>query len=368
MPRPKRKISQTKLARELKISQALVSLVLNGRRQGVNTATYDRIWAHALHRGYRPKGMHLPASPAAPPGQVGFILRAPLRLNTPSHYFGHVQQGLHSTLQHHNLTAVFMGAEDQLDLATLQRSFPVGHTFRGLVVFGEVSRRFLERLRQLGLRVVTVAARQPGLCHSVVADERQALGSLVKHLHHLGHRRFGWIGGNIALGRHNARLLALKSSLQEIGQELNPRYELKLHAADRAEGAEGVHVLKPHFSRRDFPTAFICYNSLMAAGAIRAFEREGRSIPRDLSIASASFSSFAMTQTPRITAAGSNPEKIGEAAARLIATLSDQPDSSRFTELVIPAQFSIGDTTGAAPKELRIPRSRDVVWIKKLAA
>ena len=79
VPRPK-KVSQTQLARELGISQALVSLVLNGRKAGINAETYERVWSHATKRGYHPKGMHLPASPAAQPRQVAVILRAPLRL------------------------------------------------------------------------------------------------------------------------------------------------------------------------------------------------------------------------------------------------------------------------------------------------
>src|SRR6187402_2660226 len=65
VPRPTKKVSQTQLARELGISQALVSLVLNGRKQGINAETYDRIWAHAVKRGYHPKGMRLASSPAA---------------------------------------------------------------------------------------------------------------------------------------------------------------------------------------------------------------------------------------------------------------------------------------------------------------
>ncbi|MEO6246099.1 MAG: helix-turn-helix domain-containing protein, partial [Opitutaceae bacterium] len=115
MSRPAKKISQTQLARELGISQALVSLVLNGRRQGISADTYDRIWARAVQRGYRPKGMHLAASPAAQGRQVGIILRAPLRLNTPTMYFGHVQHGLHTAIEAREYATVFLGAEDQLD-------------------------------------------------------------------------------------------------------------------------------------------------------------------------------------------------------------------------------------------------------------
>src|SRR3954467_5024990 len=164
MPRPK-KISQTQLAQELGISQALVSLTLNGRKQGINTETYDRIWAHAVKRGYRPKGMHLAASPAAKARQVGIILRAPLRLNTPSIYFGHVQHGLHTALEMHGFMTVFLGAEDQLDAAKLRRSFSPGHSFQGIVLIGEVTRPFLDELRKFGLPIVAVSARYPGLCH-----------------------------------------------------------------------------------------------------------------------------------------------------------------------------------------------------------
>lgn len=348
MPRSK-KVSQTQLAKELGISQALVSLVLNGRKAGINTETYDRIWAHAVKRGYRPKGMHLASSPAAQPRQVGIILRAPLRLNTPTMYFGHVQHGLHVALEAREFTAVFLGAEDQLDGDKLRRIFPAGHAFQGIVLVGEVQRPFLDKLRRFDLRLVAVSARYPGLCHSVLGNEPQALESLVSHLHGLGHRRFGWLGGNVGLGRHEARLSALAAALARLDLRLDPRYTVKLHEGDRAEGAEAVHTVLPHVRRKDFPTAFLCYNTLMTAGAVRAFERAGLRVPADVSLASADLSPVATEGKPRITAAGSNPERLGAAAARLVLE-NPLGDSGSFTDLMLPAQLFLGDTTGPAPK------------------
>ncbi|MBI5770455.1 MAG: LacI family DNA-binding transcriptional regulator [Verrucomicrobia bacterium] len=347
MPRPAKKISQTQLAHELGISQALVSLVLNGRRSGINADTYDRIWDHAVKRGYHPKGMHLAASPAAQPRQVGVILRAPLRLNTPAMYFGHVQHGLHTALGAREYHTVFIGAEDQLDIAKLHRQFPAGHQYQGIVLIGEVQRPFLDKLRRLGLRLVAVSARYPGLCHSVLGNEPQALESLVQHLHGLGHRRFAWLGGNVGLGRHEARLQALESALAGVGLKLDPRYTVKLKEGDRAEGVEAVAALLPHAKRRDFPTAFIAYNTLMASGAVRALEREGWQVPAEVSVASADLSPVATEGTPRITAAGSNPEKLGEAAARLVID-GGSGDDAGFTDLMLPAQLFVGDTTGPA--------------------
>src|SRR3954469_23865811 len=228
VPRPMKKVSQTQLARELGLSQALVSLVLNGRKHGINAETYDRIWAHAVKRGYRPKGMHLASSPAAQARQVGIILRAPLRLNTPTMYFGHVQHGLHTGIEAREYTTVFLGAEDQLDGEKLRRIFGPGHAFQGIVLVGEVTRAFLDELRRYGLRIVAVSARYPGLCHSVLGNEPQALESLVEHFHGLGHRRFGWLGGNVGLGRHEARLQALGTALARMGLKVDSRYTIKL--------------------------------------------------------------------------------------------------------------------------------------------
>jgi LacI family transcriptional regulator len=347
VPRPPKKVSQTQLARELGISQALVSLVLNGRKQGINAETYDRIWAHAVKRGYHPKGMRLASSPAAQGRQVGIILRAPLRLNTPTMYFGHVQHGLHTGIEAREFTTVFLGAEDQLDAEKLRRIFAPGHSFQGIVLVGEVTRGFLDQLRRFGLRIVAVSARYPGLCHSVLGNEPQALESLVEHLHALGHRRFGWLGGNVGLGRHEARLQAFEAALARMDLKLERRYAVRLKGGDRIDGADAIGSLLPLARRKDFPTAFVTYNTLMAAGAVRELQHEGLGVPQHVSVASADVSPIATDSTPRITAAGSNPERLGEAAARLVL----EPPSAHedgFTDLMLPAQLFIGDTTGPA--------------------
>ena len=93
------RISQTQLARDLGVSQGLVSMVLNGRRENISPETYQRIWDRAISLGYKPKGMKLEQSPTgARQRQVGFILRAGHNIHTQGSYFGHVLHGLHSAL------------------------------------------------------------------------------------------------------------------------------------------------------------------------------------------------------------------------------------------------------------------------------
>ena len=345
MPRSKN-ISQTQLARELGLSQALVSLVLNGRKQNINPETYDRIWQHAVKRGYHPKGMRLASTPDnARQRSVGFILRAPMRLSTIGSYFGGVQHALHTTLQANDITTVFLGSEDQLDPLKLGRFFPAGHTLQGIVLVAEVAQEFLMELRKHERRLVAVSAHYPGLTHSVIGNEPQSLTQLVEHLYGLGHRHIGWIGGNTGLGRHNERFNAFKAALKASNLTEDPRFHVTLSQADRDEGGEAVHLLLKHSKKRDFPTAFIAYNSLMAQGAVRAFQRANWRVPEDVSVAGADAPRPEHKDSPSITGAGSDPESLGAAAARLILASTGEEDEA-FNDLLLPSRLVIGESTG----------------------
>jgi LacI family transcriptional regulator len=343
--RPKKKISQTQLAKELGVSQALVSLALNGRSDGINPDTYKRIWDQAISLGYTPKGMRVESTPdSSRAKQIGYILRAPLRLYIPSNYFGHVQHGLHQELEAHGHRLVFLGAEDELPPEKLQHILHPSNHLSGVVVLGEVARPFMEQLRKLTRRVVAVSTRYHGLCHSVLGDEADALKSLVRYLFNLGHQRFGWLGGNASLGRHDARLAAFKQALDELGLTLDPRYTIVLKQADRAEGAEAIHTMMKQSRRKDFPTVFVTYNTQMAFGAALVLQREGWKIPQDISLASADVSRLSLEGELRITGAGTSPDKLGEAAARLV--LGEGVSKEGFTDLVLPAPLIVGNSAG----------------------
>lgn len=346
---PRKKVSQQKIAEDLGVSQALVSLALNGRKDGIGPDTYKRIWEHAISLGYQPKGMRFERSPReARLRQVGVVLRAGLDIHTQGSYFSHVLHGLHSVLAERGYATVFLGAEDSLGKERLRQFFHTGHALQGIALLGEVRPAFLNQLRQLERRIVAVSARHPGLSHSVVGNEPQALAALVTHLAELGHRRIGWLGGNIGLGRHESRYQAFLAALKLAGLADDPRYTVALKQGDRAEGAEAVHRVLPLARRKDFPTAFVTYNIHMARGAVQALQRAGLAVPGDCSIAAADFSPLARQEPPTITAAGSEAEKLGRAAAKLVLDSTGEDEGS-FHDLILPSQLFVGESTGPAP-------------------
>jgi LacI family transcriptional regulator len=353
-----RKVSQTQIARDLGVSQAPVSLVLNGRRDGINPATYNRIWEHTARCGYRAKGMNPAAAVAATrPPQIGIVLRPSLSLSRLGNYFSHVQHGLHAAFDAVGGQAVFLGAEQALDAARLTQLFRSGHFLQGLVVFGDVSRSFLETLLSFEPHVVSVAGGPSIPGHTVDGNEAASLDLIVRHLHDLGHRRIGWLGGKAGQRRHENRFASFRAALAKHGLSANSRYETIHRDADRAEGAEAVHALLPLSRHRDFPTAFVCYNSLMAAGASLALSRAGWPVPARLSVVGADLPRATTKDELAVTGAGASPEAIGRAAARLLLEPRTEP-LPHYQQLVLPATLKIGETSGKAPAASHPRRSK----------
>ncbi|HYC72517.1 MAG TPA: substrate-binding domain-containing protein, partial [Opitutaceae bacterium] len=268
-------------------------------------------------------------------------------IHTQGSYFSHVLHGLHTALAKRSYAALFVGSEDSLSREQLTSFFHPGHSLRGLALFGEVAVPFLNQLRAFERRVVAISARHPGLCHSVVGNEPQALESLVRHLQELGHARIGWIGGNIGLGRHETRFQAYRAALKLAGLAADERYHVFIREADKLEGVQAMERMLPHARRRDFPTAFIAYNTHMAAGAIVALQRAGWDVPGAMSIAGADNYALAREESPRITVAGTDPEKLGAAAARLVLDSTGDEDES-FHDLILPSQLVPGQSSGPA--------------------
>ncbi len=349
------KISQMRIARDLGVSQGLVSLALNGRRTGINARTYDRIWEHATRLGYAPKGMHLAGALATlRPRQVGFILRAPLRLHSQSNFFSHVQHGLHTTLQAAGCSTVFLGTEEDLTAEKLERALGDSRSLLGVVLFGEVRPRFLGSLLKRNPRVVAISATHPGRCASVTSDERGAVGLLVDHLVGLGHTRFAWIGGNLALGRHRRRRGALRELLGSRG--LPPAQEIRIAGAeaDRAQGAEAAARWLASTRRSAPATALVCYNGLMARGLVNALHKAGVAVPGDVSVAAIDRTRVLTEEHPFLTGAAALPEEMGEAAARLLLERTDD-GAHRLHEIVLPARIRPGESTGPARPPPTVP-------------
>lgn len=346
-----KRISQSQIAKELGVSQSLVSLVLNGRREGISEKSYKEIWQVAVANGYVPRGMQPVHAPDARRNYVGIVQRAGVRLDRPSNTFSHVQQGLFKVLQESFISTTFLGGEGDLDEKKLFQLLNQRAPLQGIVILGEVSKLFLRALDELKVKLLTVYASAPGLCHSVAPNEKQALEQLVDHLVKLGHERFAWLGGNCLLGRHEMRLSALRECLWTRGLTLDERFVVSVEQGDRQEGFDCAEELMKRIgdNKAEAPTSWICHNGLMARGAHQFALLHGIRIPNEISLVAVDRTRVCTEIRPNLTGASSNPELVGQEAAKLICNSEESGDTQMFVDLVVPSEFFEGETSGPAP-------------------
>lgn len=337
-----RSISQQRIARVLGVSQALVSLVLNGKRDNISEESYERIWKYAVKQGYRPEGMQANGNPLTT-NNVGFVLRAGLRLYTQSNFFSHIQHGLHTALQERGYNSVFLGAEDTLNRQSLKEELQ-RHSLFGLVIMGEVAETFVSSIKAFQRNVVAVSAAYPGLCHSVMPNERQALDLLVGHLAELGHTQVAWLGGNKQLKHNLTRRGALVEALRQRGLTLADEFAVDVSNGDRLDGRRAAEMLIGGSSRGRVPTAWVCLNGLMARGAINYLTQKGWHVPDQISVVAVDATRVCVKEHPQITGANADPEKMGAKAAEFLLQAAKQKDDTLF-DIILPAQLTVRETS-----------------------
>ena len=346
------RISQQQIAKDLGVSQTLVSMVLNGRRKGVSEKSYEKIWDHARRMGYRPKGINTELLGSSSANKsVGLILRAGSTLYSQSPFFGHVQHGLHAYLAEKNISLLYLGVENDLDVERL-KTLENPDNFLGLVILGQVSRPFLQAICKLDSRVVTISCQYSGVCNSILPNEEQSAELLVQHLMEKGHEHFAWIGGNAGTQRATSRLNAVKSALHLRGIELESKFCIEAESGDRLDGSQVANSILKAANGGTLPTAWICFNGPIARGVVSTLMFKGISVPDDVSVVAFDGTRVCEDEHPTLTAAATSPELMGRVAAEHLIEANEQ-SAKRLSDVILSAELTIRESSGAAP----VPRT-----------
>lgn len=144
----------------------------------------------------------------------------------------------------------------------------------------------LEEVRQRGVGLVAVDARNSLSSMQVQLDRQEAMEKVLQHLHELGHRKIALLGlGSDDMYRAD-RLKGLKRGCRDLGMQFEKNLlfidEEGFSWRDYAFGAVlGKKVLELEGQQ---PTALICLNDCLAIGAMRALQEAGKAIPEDYSV------------------------------------------------------------------------------------
>jgi LacI family transcriptional regulator len=303
------------------VSVTTVSVVLNGRRDGVRVpdATRRRVQQVAEDLGYRPNILARSLR-TQQTRTIGFISD---EVTTTPFAVAMLAAAQDEAARHgYLLFVVNLGPnaplaiqEQAIDLLAQQQ---VGH-----IVYGCMYHRVVDPPVGLPASTIFLNCEASGGRHrSIVPDDRQGAYEVVKELITAGHRRIAFLDDHQHPPASQLRLDGFRAALAEHGLD----YEPKLHL-ETTPFVRGGLVLSDliDLPARQRPTAVFCYNDRIAMGAYRAARTSGLRVPDDLSIVGFDDQEYIASELdPPLTTVRLPHREMGQLAIQL---LLDEPDA-----------------------------------------
>jgi DNA-binding LacI/PurR family transcriptional regulator len=209
----------------------------------------------------------------------------------------------------------------------------------------------LEQLRRRRLPLVQVDQPDDALLSSVKIEDRVGARQAAQHVVDLGHRRIALIGvgseADLGGGNHlDHRVHGWRDALDPAGVE-----PVIVYSPQSTEDG-GADAVRPLLIGPDRPTAVLCFSDAVAAGAVRAAQDAGLTVPRDLSVVGYDDSPLARRVRPALTTVRQDAVAKGRiTAALLIDALARKRSGAEpeITHVVLPTELVVRDSTTTPP-------------------
>jgi DNA-binding LacI/PurR family transcriptional regulator len=304
------------VARVAGVSQSTVSLVLAGKSEGrVKPETGQAVREAARRLGYRPnvaaRNLRL--------GRTRTVLLVVPTLDSP--FFGAVYTGVARVAGERGFGIVVHPWNDD--------AIPARSPVDIEAIDGVLASSLGGGVTGLGDLPLVVMDNDPtGRAPSVNFDVAGGMRSIAAHLRELGHHRIGHLAAAVDAWTFRVR-----------GEVLNPVAWRTTAAIDVAAGRAAALEL---LDRADRPSALVCDDDLIAAGAYKAARHLGLDVPGDLSVTGFDDVSVATAVEPELTTIRLPAEELG---ARAMTALLERLDGRTPPDVSLPGELIVRGST-----------------------
>ncbi|WP_435970988.1 LacI family DNA-binding transcriptional regulator [Streptomyces sp. Qhu_M48] len=325
------------VARVAGVSQATVSLVLGDKWRGrVSERTAGAVREAARGLGYRPnlaaRNLRLGRTRTA-------LLVVPALTNE---FFARVYTGAATVAARHGFGVVLYPSPDGVGPA--RDPFASARAALDGVIASSMASDALKAFRGTDLPLVMLdsdPADSAAAAH-VNLDIADGMRQVTGHLLALGHRRFVHLASAVPSWTFDVRAAALAEALAGVSVR-TVRAPLDVHGAMTATEL----ALAGPGPR---PTAVVCDDDILAAGACKALRRLGLRVPEDVSVTGFDDLALATAVEPELTTVALPAERIGERGmAALLAVLAGEPAQPDELPVSLVPRGSSGPAPATGP-------------------
>jgi LacI family transcriptional regulator len=333
----KKKVALKDIAKELGVSTALVSYVLNNQEEekGVNKESAMRIREVAERLNYMPNQIarSLKTSKTHTIGLV--VADIAYRFTTG------VTRTIEAEARKNNYTVLFASSEENKKKFSELNHVLINRQVDGLILVPvENCQQDIEYLQKHDIPFVLIDRYFPGLDANMVAiDNYKAAYQCTAHLAKTGHKRIAYISYKTSLFHLQERKRGYEQALKDFGLELSPdlvievkekhvEAEMKKAISDLSDVADGIF----------FATDILTIQGLKNINSMKI------KVPQDLGIVSFDESdAFELFQCP-VTHGRQPLEDIGKLAVNTLIDLMANSKTRR--KIILEADFVAGKSCG----------------------
>jgi LacI family transcriptional regulator len=190
--------------------------------------------------------------------------------------------------------------------------------------------------------IVLFARNLPGVESDYIGvDNVHGAQVAVEHLISLGHHRIAFIGGAEKVSSRQERIIGYQNALRKHQRPIDPSWILA-SPPNREGGYQSIqHLLQ----LPDAPTAALCFNDMVAIGAMQALSGAGQKPGQDFALIGFNDIAEAALCRPPLTTVDTTPGKIGVMAAEMLIdriSCADRP----FRKLILRPELIVRESCG----------------------
>jgi LacI family transcriptional regulator len=328
------------VARRAGVSAMTVSRVIN-RSPSVSPETRSRVEQAIAELGYIPSRLARGLS-AQRTRTLAVIVP-----DVANPFFTLIVRGAEDVARRTGYRVILCDTRADLELEREVIDEMIAHRVDGIVIaaVSDRSREHLRRLTRFGVPFVLVDRTVSGIdADTVVGDSIGGARRLVEHLIALGHRRIAMIVESDSVSTARDRRQGYETALTGAGLVADPDLVVQT-TVDPAGGRAGMRRL---LGLERPPTAVFTVNNLVALGAIEAVREAGREVPDDIALVCFDDIEYASRLHPFLTVMEQPAETLGTLATQLLLERIDKRGPERGRSVVLPAQFVVRRSCGAA--------------------
>jgi DNA-binding LacI/PurR family transcriptional regulator len=303
------------IAKEVGVSHSTVSRALRGMPL-ISEETRSRIQETALELGYLPSAVARSLKTNRSQA-LGVILS-----NIDDPYFSEILQGIEEVAQRDSYSLFISASQrDPVREQTIVRVMRQ-HRVDGMIICSTTfSDEQNQQFSKYGIPVVVVNNQAAeAYRYSIYHDDVDGSRQITRHLIALGHRKIAYLGNSQSGRITQDRLAGFLQELAAAGLEVPNQY---IREIPGSEPEKSANALDYFLNLPDRPSALVCFNDMMAIGALKALQQRGIQVPDEFSITGFDNIVFSEYTNPPLTTFDQPKRFIGQTAAELILSLLD---------------------------------------------